>query len=125
MAVCATASARIRTNAPLPPASSKINIHNIPSSKSFYKECLDSIPVLVVGAEDFNLMRTEALLGLLALQHNDLGSGHAHLHRYLAMVTQSRFHDERNWPLNLTEIEVQERRRLVSTHFSISSDNGI
>lgn len=82
--------------------------------------------MLVVGAEDFNLMRTEALLGLLALQHNDLESGHAHLHRYLAMVTQSRFHDERNWPLNLTEIEVQERRRLVSTrHFSISSDNGI
>lgn len=72
--------------------------------------------MLVVGAEDFNLMRTEALLGMLALQHNDLGSGHAHLHRYLAMVTQSRFHDERNWPLNLTEIEVQERRRLVSTH---------
>lgn len=63
-------------------------------------------------------MRTEALLGMLALQHNDLGSGHAHLHRYLTMVTQSRFHDERSWPSNLTEIEVEERRRLVSESFS-------
>lgn len=62
---------------------------------------------------EFDLMRTEALLSVLCLQFDDLQGSYAHLHHYLAMCSETSFHDEAEWPSPLTEIDVQERRRLV------------
>jgi hypothetical protein len=115
MAVCATASARIRDGAQLSISSSKVDIVVTPASEVFYRECLESIPSPMIGNVDFNFMRTEALLGMLCLQYNDLPGCHAHLHRYLAMCADTGFHSEARWPPHLTEIERQERRRLVSS----------
>lgn len=112
MAVCATASARIQEKAPLPPSSLNLNFASIPPSRVFYQECMDTLNRL--KDVDFNIMRTEALLGMLDLQYNDLGGCVGHLHRYWAMSTISGFHDEANWPVAITEIDLQERRRLVS-----------
>ncbi|EED13706.1 conserved hypothetical protein [Talaromyces stipitatus ATCC 10500] len=121
MAVCATASARIQEKAPLPPSSLNLNFASIPPSKVFYQECMDTLNQLKEVGPDFNIMRTEALLGMLDLQYNDLGGCLGHLHRYLAMSAETGFHDEANWPSTLTEIEVQERRRLFwqCYHFDV------
>ncbi|RJE24629.1 hypothetical protein PHISCL_03053 [Aspergillus sclerotialis] len=121
MAVCATASARLRAGAPLPPSSPTFDRIVIPSSEVFYSACLDSLPILTAGHADFNFMRTEALLGMLCLQYDGLDGCHTHLHRYLAMCSEIGFSNERNWPSNLTEIEVQERRRLFwqQYHFDV------
>lgn len=88
----------------------------------FHQECLNAIRQLTTDRADFNVMRTEALLGMLDLQHNDLGGCLAHLHRYMAISAETGFHNEANWPSSLNEIEIQERRRLVSAAW-MSSGN--
>lgn len=114
MAVCATASTRIHNSASIgtPPGVSRAAA---PSSKAFYQACLDALPSLIMETADFDLMRTEALLGMLCLEYNDIRGCYAHQHRYLAMCSEMGFHDEKRWPPNLSEIDIQERRRLVSS----------
>lgn len=113
MAVCATACARVRDGAfpfSIPPT---IDLLSMPSSEAFHGACMDSIPTTTSREVDFNWMRTEALLGMLHLQNNDVRGCHSHLHRYLALCAQTGFHDEARWATSLSEIDVQERRRLV------------
>lgn len=115
MAVCATARARVQDGALPPPWSRRIvECATVPTTYAFHQACLDSLPTAVTGQVEFNWMRTESLLCTLCLQNNDLRGCHAHTHRYLAMCADTGFHDERRWPGHLSEIEIQERRRLVS-----------
>lgn len=113
MAVCATAATRLSGELP-PRIASVIKIRNNSSlSGIFYTACINALPVLHTDEVEFNFMRTEALLGMLCLEYNNIRGCHAHLHRYLAMCAEIGFNDESKWPPGLTAIEVEERRRLV------------
>ena len=122
MAVCATACARVRDGALPFHLPHTIDRSSIPSSEPFHRACLDSLPTEISGLVDFNWMRTEALLGPLCMQNNDLRGCHIRLHRYLSMCAETGFHDEARWPTGLSEIDIQERRRLVSQETLWNSD---
>jgi hypothetical protein len=116
MAVCATACARVRDGAQLPPTSSLMTEMVIPASDVFHRACVGTCSdMLDDGDVNFELMRTEAVLGMLCLQHNDVRGSHRHMHRYLGMSAEIGFHSETRWGSDLTAIEVEERRRLVSS----------
>ncbi|GFZ48434.1 hypothetical protein JCM24511_06182 [Saitozyma sp. JCM 24511] len=113
MAVCATACARVRDGAQLPPSSPLMSETEIPASETFHRACLEACSNVPNDGEiSFDLMRTEAVLGMLCLQHNDVRGSHRHLHRYLGMSAEIGFHSESRWGSDLTAIEVEERRRL-------------
>ncbi|RSH91605.1 hypothetical protein EHS25_008974 [Saitozyma podzolica] len=113
MAVCATACARVRDGAQLPPTSSLMTEMVIPASDVFHRACVGACSdMLDDGDVNFELMRTEAVLGMLCLQHNDVRGSHRHLHRYLGMSAEIGFHSETRWGSDLTAIDVEERRRL-------------
>ncbi|KAL7785414.1 hypothetical protein V8C43DRAFT_154724 [Trichoderma afarasin] len=121
MAVCATAATRLSGELP-PRIASVIKIRNNSSlSGIFYTACINALPVLHTDEVEFNFMRTEALLGMLCLEYNNIRGCHAHLHRYLAMCAEIGFNDESKWPPGLTAIEVEERRRLFwqQYHFDV------
>jgi hypothetical protein len=122
MAVCATARARVQDGALPPPWLRTIESASVPTADAFHQACLDSLPTAVTGQVEFNWMRTESLLCTLCLQNNDLRGCHAHMHRYLAMCADTGFHDERRWPRHLSEIEIQERRRLVSFKLTLPKE---
>ena len=121
MAICATAAARIH-NGQLHDHPSIAAPPSCPPSQTFYRACIDAMPspLTVLSDIDLLLMRTEALLALLCMQHNDLRAAHGHLHRYLGMSADIGFHNEARWPSGLNCIQVQERRRLVSGMFQPS-----
>ncbi|KAL6831528.1 hypothetical protein J3E69DRAFT_329630 [Trichoderma sp. SZMC 28015] len=121
IAVCATAATRLSGELP-PRIASVIKIRNNSSlSGIFYTACINALPVLHTDEVEFNFMRTEALLGMLCLEYNNIRGCHAHLHRYLAMCAEIGFNDESKWPPGLTAIEVEERRRLFwqQYHFDV------
>ena len=111
MAVCAITSARFRDGVPLP---NNPGPHFSPASEDFYDACLRAIPKDIAEAEDFNYKRAKAVLGTLCIQYGRVKSLHTHLGDYLTMCANDGFHNEARWPMGLSEIEVQERRRLVS-----------
>lgn len=124
MAVCATACARVRDGAQLPPSSPLMSETEIPASETFHRACLEACSNVPNDGEiSFDLMRTEAVLGMLCLQHNDVRGSHRHLHRYLGMSAEIGFHSESRWGSDLTAIEVEERRRLVSSPWFGHVDN--
>lgn len=71
----------------------------------------------------FQSMRANAMLASVCLQTGDLKRTLLHLGDYISLSLLSGFYDEANWPKNLTEIQKQERRRLVS--FARGSPRGV
>jgi hypothetical protein len=62
----------------------------------------------------FDYLRATALLAILGMQNGDFQQLQVQLGRYLGSAALQGFHDEAQWPQGVSEIERQERRRLVS-----------
>jgi hypothetical protein len=58
-------------------------------------------------------MRACALLSITSIQYGDRKAMQLYLGHYFTLVGIHRFHDETCWPKEITNIEVEERRRLV------------
>ena len=63
--------------------------------------------------DSYQLMKAKALLSSACLQGGSLTDGMLHLGDYVSLSTSTRFHTEESWPVDLTESDKQERRRLV------------
>lgn len=120
LAVSALASARIRDQASLSPLESSLAA--VPA-EIWSAACLDVLPSGHRMARDyddaFNYMRTYALLAILSVQDADLANFQMYLGRYLTLSAVHSFHQESRWPPGLSELERDERRRLVSTLLSL------
>jgi hypothetical protein len=55
------------------------------------------------------------VLALVGIQVGNISMVHEYLAIYLAMVAMDGLHDEKNWPKSTDMVEVEERRRLVSS----------
>ena len=60
-------------------------------------------------------MRACALLSITSIQYGDIEAMQLYLGHYFTLVGINRFHDEANWQKDITNIEVEERRRLVNS----------
>lgn len=67
------------------------------------------------GTDLVPLLKARAILSSTCLQAGNLNAALAHNGEYSILSALAGFHDEANWPSDLTEIQRQERRRLVST----------
>lgn len=121
MSVCAIASARLRDGAvPSPHSSTPTSDSPPPTSEIFYQAAVSSYPRDIATASDFDYKRAKPLLATLAIQYGQIPAVHAHIGDYMTLCAIDGFHNESRWPNDLNEIEVQERRRLVSTNLSRS-----
>lgn len=113
MAVCALSSARASDNALADPSTHVQELSSIPS-QTFHDAAVDALPKSDTPEQSLNIMRTYALLSLIAIQYGRPRDMQGYLGKYHALVSMDRLHDEANWPSNLGIIELEERRRLVS-----------
>lgn len=117
MAVCALVSARVRDGAVFNPRW-KINELQRIEPEAYYNEAIRH-----VGGDgpksDINTLRTHAILALAAIQEGKVRDMHAHLGRYHTVVATDGLHDESNWPKDIGVVEIQERRRLFWSIYTL------
>lgn len=117
MAVCAVTAGRLYSGVPLPPHLQLDDVRSKAAalSSQCYVAAVDAMPRDLTSVRDsFQAMRASFLLASVCLQNAQLNSAIAHLSDYSALSTICGFHSEAKWPVDLNEIEKQERRRLVS-----------
>lgn len=68
------------------------------------------------------LLKARSLLACTCMHNGDVNAAILHHGQYSIISAQSGFHDEANWPSDLTEIQRQERRRLVRFLFEFMAD---
>ncbi|OBT55252.1 hypothetical protein VE04_04671 [Pseudogymnoascus sp. 24MN13] len=119
MAICALASARARDGALLPGQWEPSHFRH-PSSESFYSAARDVTPHLNLSAmEGINWMRMCALLSLLGIQNGNINVMHQYLGLYHTLAAIDGLHDEKNWPKDISIIEIEERRRLFWSMYTL------
>jgi hypothetical protein len=82
-------------------------------SETFYTAAKDTLPKDLTVAREFDYLRACALLSITSIQYGDIAAMQLYLGHYFTLSGIQRFHDEAYWPKNITNIEVEERRRLV------------
>tara|TARA_R110002003_G_scaffold39_16_gene2548 strand:- start:7162 stop:7593 length:432 start_codon:yes stop_codon:yes gene_type:complete len=112
MAACALASARGRDGALYGPTKDASYIDTVPS-ETFYTAVQDTLSKDLIVARDFNYLRACALLAITSIQYGDIEAMQLYLGHYFTLAGIHRFHDESYWPKAITNIEIEERRRLV------------
>lgn len=115
MALCALVSARVRDQALFNESYDIGKLSEVPS-ETFYeaaaKACADVKPRT---PQNFESLRTCAILALTAVQYGKIREMQAFLGKYHTLVAMDGLQDESNWPPNIGIVETEERRRLVST----------
>lgn len=111
LAACALASARRRDGAMYPDASYVMSAAS--ESETFYSAVVDTLPKDLTLARGFDYLRACALLSITSIQYGDIAAMQLYLGHYFTLARIQRFHDESYWPKNISNIEVEERRRLV------------
>ena len=119
MAACALASARERDGALYCSITNASYNANIPS-ETFYKAARDLLPENLVEADGLDYMRACVLLSITSIQYGDIEAMQLYLGHYFTLVSVHRLHDEANWPKDTNNVEVEERRRLVTVIVPIS-----
>ncbi|WVW80373.1 hypothetical protein I302_102354 [Kwoniella bestiolae CBS 10118] len=111
MSVCALASARLRDGAPK-------NCHlkhwdpTTSTSETFYQSCLSTFPADLIKAPEFDYKRAKVIMSMVCLQYGDIARSIIHIGDYCTLCSLDGFQNESRWPKGLSEIEIQERRRL-------------
>ncbi|KAL7424630.1 hypothetical protein Q5752_000314 [Cryptotrichosporon argae] len=118
MVVCAVVSARLRHGAGLPHAHTDPETI-VPSTEAFYAAAVNAFPKDLSTAREFEYKRAKALLAIFCLQQTDIVSLHTHLGDYVTLSMNDGFYDEARWPINLPQSEVQERRRLFWSTYTL------
>lgn len=112
MAMCALVSARIADRAVFNPHWDVRQLTQV-KSEVFYaaavRECGNAG---ALKAFNLDLLRTCALLAVVAIQYGKFRELQTHLGKYHVLVSMDGLHDEENWPQNIGIIEREERRRL-------------
>ncbi|CAO2649927.1 Nn.00g012190.m01.CDS01 [Neocucurbitaria sp. VM-36] len=118
MAACALSSARVTDNALFNLTWDKQSLLST-TSDVFYQAAINALPKTETPNQSLDLMRAYALLSLAAMQHGSTRDMQAFLGKYHALVAMDGLHDEANWPKDLTIIELEERRRLYWSMYTL------
>lgn len=110
MAACALAAARTRDGATGDKYQSDDSASQ--SSETFFAAALDALPKDLSKAMGLGYLRACALLVLSSIQYGRLQAMHQYMGHYMTLSSMQHFHDEHKWPVNLTVVEKEERRRL-------------
>lgn len=118
MAACALASARARDGATTedrkPPKSGLEQ-----QSEIFYSGAACAIMKDFNKAQGLGYLRACGLLAITAVQYGQIASMHQYLGHFCTLSAMQQFHDETQWPHNMTVIEKEECRRLYWAMYSL------
>ncbi|KAF2033631.1 hypothetical protein EK21DRAFT_58078, partial [Setomelanomma holmii] len=118
MAACALASARGRDGALYGSNVDAVHADTVPS-ETFFAAAEDTLPKDFIAARDFNYLRACALLAITSIQYGDIEAMQLYLGHYFTLAGIHKFHDETCWPKGITNIEVEERRRLYWSTYTL------
>lgn len=113
MAVCSLVSGRARDGALYTNRWHREELSE-PPSEAFYAAAKDSLPRDLAAAKGFNYMRACAILAIASIQNGQIKNMQKYSGMYHTLTTMEGFHDEKLWPKDISTIEIEERRRLVS-----------
>ena len=118
MAMCSISSARARDGA-IFSGHWDINTLKEPPSEVFFSASADHLPRDPKQGISIDYMRACALLSITSIQYGQPRSMLQYLGLYHTMVEIDGLHDEENWPTNTTIIELEERRRLFWSIYTL------
>lgn len=112
MAACALATARVRDGALITPQGRRPDLLAIPP-EDYFAAAEDALPPNLLEVYDFNYLRGCALMALASIQDGRVDLMRKYLGHYFTIMAIRQWHDEVNWPTELSPVEKEERRRLV------------
>lgn len=120
MAACALASGRVRDGAVFSPRWDVTQLQN-PPSEVFFTAAEEALPKdLTSVSNDHNVLRACALLAVASIQNGRLKYLHQYLGHFFTLVAIDGLQHETNWPKNMGLVELEERRRVVSSKQQLS-----
>ncbi|CAG7996415.1 unnamed protein product [Penicillium salamii] len=118
MAVCALVSGRARDGALFTNRWHRDELAE-PPSETFYAAAKDSIPRDLAAAKGINYMRACAILAIASIQNGQPKNMQKFSGMYHTLTSMEGLHDEKLWPKHLTPIEIEERRRLFWSIYTL------
>lgn len=118
LAMCALASARVRDGA-LYTTHWDVKTLQTPSSEDLFEAATRAIPHDASLSQEFDFMRAYALLAITSIQYGDSRQMNYYLGLYHGCVAVGALHDEDNWPSGIGHIEIEERRRLFWSAYTL------
>ncbi|KAJ5168624.1 uncharacterized protein N7482_004218 [Penicillium canariense] len=118
MAVCALVSGRARDGALYSTRWHREELIE-PPSEAFYAAAKDSLPRDLALARGFNYMRACAILAIASIQNGQIKNMQKYSGMYHTLTTMEGFHDEKLWPKDIGTIEIEERRRLFWSIYTL------
>ncbi|KAI1271405.1 fungal-specific transcription factor domain-containing protein [Xylaria sp. FL0933] len=117
MAICALVAGRVRDGSVTNPQRDLSSLQGL-DADGFYAETERQLSS--VGDQmDIHIIRSHALLAIAAIQNGRIRDLHRHLGIYHMLVDMYGLHDESNWPVEISSIEREERRRLFWSIYTL------
>ena len=118
LALCALSSARVRDGA-LYTAKWAPHLLQDPSSEELFEAAREAIPYDAPLSQEFDYMRACVLLALTSVQYGSPRQMNYYLGLYHSFLSIGALHDEKNWPSNIGPIEIEERRRVFWSTYTL------
>ncbi|BGP22804.1 C6 transcription factor [Rhodotorula toruloides] len=118
-AATALGLARIRDSAASTNPLSPQEAAALPTPEQLFAAAEDAVPRDLSEAEDFDFVRTTALLALISIQFARPRKLHQHLGTFWTLCSTNRLHDEKRWGQRLSRIEREERRRVIWSMYTL------
>ncbi|EGY21475.1 uncharacterized protein VDAG_10457 [Verticillium dahliae VdLs.17] len=118
MAACALASARVRDGALVSLGSHTQELLTMPP-ETFLSAAQDTLPGDLLHSQDFDFLRACALLAIASIQDGKIDAMRMYIGHYFTMTATWQWHDEATWPPGLSPVELEERRRLYWSTYTL------
>lgn len=112
MSICTLVSSKARDGALLPERWDASYFQQ-PAAEVFFAAAKDVMPQDLALLRGLDYMRSCAFLAQYGIQLGKTDIMHQYIGLYHSLVAMDGIHDEKNWPVNIGCVELEERRRLV------------
>lgn len=118
-ALCALVSARVRDGAVYSSARQGSHLEKAVTSETFFKAADEALPRDAALTQHLGYMQTCVLLALTSIQYGNSTRTQYYLSMYHTFVAVGCLHDEEAWPKGLGQVELEERRRLFWSTYTL------
>ena len=119
MAMSSLALARVRDGATFSDRWNNYDISSLPNSEELAARAHTIIPKDTRASQHHDYTRAVAFLALASLQNGAIQEMRMWMGTYSTLMRLTGFHNEDNWPETLSLIEVEERRRLFWSMYTV------
>ncbi|KAI6833406.1 hypothetical protein KC332_g1583 [Hortaea werneckii] len=117
-AMCALASARARDGAVYTRTWDLASLSQ-PTSEALLAAAVEALPKDAPLTQDFNYMRAFVIISITYIQYGRMAESQYYLNTYHSFVAVGSLHDEHEWPPHEGRVEIEERRRLFWSAYTL------